>query len=126
MDWRNNAWVGIGAAGLLVLVIIVAVWRIAGGGSSPLEEATVGMWYECDACGGHFKVEMTELQDYEVYSTYMERSETAVPCRLCGEVAAYKAYYCPTCEKWYRYTRAQDTAAAIFCPEGHAIPEEWQ
>ena len=126
MDWRNNAWVGIGAAGLLVIFIIVIVWYITGGGPSAIEQGAVGLQFQCESCGGRFRVELAEVEDWDVYEKYMRPWGSAVPCRLCGEETAYKVYYCPECDKWYRYTPGMQAATSVVCPEGHVIPEEHQ
>lgn len=126
MDWRNNAWVGIGAAGLLVVFIIVVIWYATGSGTTAVEEAPVGLQFECDSCKEHFRIPLTALEDYDVYSKYMNEYGTAVECDVCGEVEAYAAYYCPECEQWYRYTRSQGSALAVYCPKRHKVPEEYQ
>jgi len=126
MDWRNNAWVGIGAAGLLVVFIIVVIWYVTTSGTTAAEKATVGLQFECDSCGAHFRIPLTALDDFDVYSKYMKEYGTAVECDVCGEVAAYAAYYCPECEQWYHYTRAQGSAIECYCPKRHKVPEEYQ
>jgi hypothetical protein len=128
MDWRNNAWVGIGAAGLLVVFIIVVVWYAGSSGKSAVEGSPTGLQFECDSCGGHFRIEMAALEDFTIYSKYMREYGTPGECERCGGMEAYAAYFCPApaCNKWYRYTRAQGSAQDTYCPEGHKIPEEHQ
>jgi len=126
MDWRNNQLVGLGAAGLLVVFIIVIIWYIAGGEPSTMEQATVGMQFQCESCGETFRIPTAALEDYDTYSTYMQEYETAVECKLCGEVAAYQGYFCPECNQWYRYKLSQSMSSHVICPKGHAIPEENQ
>ncbi len=129
MDWRDNKYVGMAAVVALVIFIGVIGWRTIGGTSDPTVELLDGMpamKFECDTCEGRFEVPMREIAREDVYLSYMVEYGSATPCRLCGEDTAYRAYFCPECDQWYRYTRAQGSAAMIFCPERHEIPMEHQ
>lgn len=137
MDWRNNIWVGIGAAGLLVVGVVVLVWY-AGRSSDSIYEDTVGLTFKCDTCEGTFVIAQKELEDAVTHETYLSKYGEAVLCRLCDDVAAYQVYSCKRvvdedgevikegCDKVYKYTRSQGVAAYLRCPEGHSIPLEDQ
>jgi predicted RNA-binding Zn-ribbon protein involved in translation (DUF1610 family) len=126
MDWRNNQWVGLGAAGLLLIFIVIIVMYVSQSSQSRLAAMEGGMQFKCDACGETFIVGWGELDDYDTYKTYKDKYGQAVPCRECGEVAAYQSYYCPQCDKWYKYKRSQQTADLVVCPEGHNVAAEYQ
>ena len=121
MDWRNNTWVGVGAAALLVIGI-AAVFYYVTGGESALDKAT-GETFQCDACGAMFTISMREYDESEeAYLTYFGKAGRALPCRECGEEKAYKVYYCVECEEYFKYTPEQGTGLSdLTCPEGHLI-----
>ncbi|MHC4712957.1 MAG: hypothetical protein ACYTAN_06760 [Planctomycetota bacterium] len=127
MDWRNNQWVGLGAAGLLVVGIAFLFWYTFGSGDTALERAR-GDTFKCDACDVVFAISMKEMVDNDdLYLTYFGKFGEAVPCRECGEETAFKVFYCPKCEEYGKYT-VEDASgfSEPRCLKGHQIPFENQ
>jgi ribosomal protein L37AE/L43A len=121
MDWRNNQWIGLGAAGLLVVGIAILFWYTFGGETAVERQADEV--FKCDACDVVFTLSMKELiENEELYNTYFGKYGEAVPCQQCGEVQAYKVYNCPQCEELYKYTAEHAWSGEVSrCPKGHDL-----
>ena len=126
MDWRNNQWVGIGAAVLLVVAIVgIFLWST---GDSASRAASRMQTYQCKSTGETFQVSEKEMEDMDTYVKYTpEMTGDPVECKICGEKDAYMVYFCPDpeCNKYYPYEVRHGMADFIRCPEGHTVPEEY-
>lgn len=122
MDWRNNQWVGIGAAVALVLAIVVIfLW---GSASKDNPALTRGYTFRCESTGETFFITEKAIEDMETYETYMLPYGQATVCKSCGLDDAYRSYFCPECDKWYHYEPRHEQSDFVRCPEDHAVPEE--
>ena len=128
MDWRNNQWIGLGAAGLLVVGIIITVWYIGGGGRETAIDKAGGLHFLCESCEGTFNVPLAALENEGVYDTYMVKSEEPAICKLCGDESAYRYFFCPdpACEKWYKHKMSADANDRTVCPKAHIVPWEYE
>ena len=121
MDWKSNAWVGVAAAVVLVLFIVVMFWYAFRGGEDRMAQAG-GEKFQCEACGGVFEISRKDmLEDDELYNEYWGKDEEPLLCQLCGAREAYWVYYCPKCDKYYKYLKSQRMSSISVCPEGHII-----
>ncbi|MCD6405333.1 MAG: hypothetical protein J7M19_05870 [Planctomycetes bacterium] len=124
MDWRTNPWVGVGAVVLLVLGIM-GIFYFQGGGSKGSSGKAPWKTFQCESTGERFDITTGEIENDKTFFMYADGAPKAYPCRICGGEDAYRVYYCPKCEKWYKYeSMMQEDAPGIMCPEGHVIPEE--
>ncbi len=124
MDWRTNPWIG----AVAVILLVVGVWAIIhfqGSGSRHSSGKAPWKTFQCDSTGERFVITTGEIENDKVFYTYADGAPKAYPCRICGGEDAYHVYYCPECDKWYKYeSMAQEEAPGITCPKGHVIPDE--
>lgn len=109
--------------GALPAVLAVAAAALFWACGSPQDEV-VAKTFECGADGRRFEITYGELDDADVHSKYMGEPGVAVECRICGRTDAYEVYYCPECDKWYRFRNQDKFSDATVCPEGHRVSEQ--
>lgn len=119
MDWKNNQWVGIGAAALLVLAIVgIFTFRGAPGGG---KIGTLIYTFKCKSTGETFNYTSDQIESMstEDFAEYMEPYGTPAKCDKCGDKDAERNYFCPKCEEWYPYEPKHDMGGEVICPKGH-------
>lgn len=123
MDWRHNQWVGVGAAVLLVVGVVVVFMYVnsSGTGLPTGEAAGQGLTFQCESTGQTFFISDADLENEDTHTTYMNQTGVALPCKICGKTDAYQVYYCRTEQKYYRYKKGQDLLQVVTCPNGHEV-----
>jgi hypothetical protein len=123
MDWKNNQAVGVGAAVLLVVAVVVVFMWSKGSPEEKMAQQRHTTWL-CKSTNTSFTVSETELRDLSNYTAYMVKFGVDTKCKACGKNDAVRAYYCQTCKQAYAYPADYSEALVMDkCPKGHEISE---
>ena len=119
MDWKNNQMVGVGAAVVLILVI-VGWFVLTNNGQSGNGASQGGQVYTflCKSTNETFTIPQEQAATPK-YEEYMSPAGTEVTCVKCGKKDAVAAYYCKTCKKYYPVEPGSEMLMRTTCPLGH-------
>jgi hypothetical protein len=125
-DKKKYLMIGIIVA-CLVLAGGITFMNMGGGGGSGGNRPIVML---CDSCGVDYEITSDEFREQMRQSSVggdmmMMRGPMILPCRDCGETAAYRATRCPECQEAFVSGDAGDEKYLDKCPAcGHSPTEQ--